>query len=61
MIARIQEVGREPEGVRVSPDGPWVLVTSESDNAVAIIDAREHAPAGKIRVSRGPWGVVAGP
>jgi YVTN family beta-propeller protein len=60
VLARIQ-VGREPEGVRVSPDGHWVLVTSESDNAVAIIDARKHAPAGKIRLGRGPWGVIADP
>jgi len=32
-------VGKEPEGVRVTPDGRWIVVTSESGNAIYVIDA----------------------
>ena len=32
------DVGKEPEGVAQSPDGRWVVVTSEEDNVVNWID-----------------------
>ena len=31
-------VGHEPEGVRVAPNGKWVIVTSETDSTISIID-----------------------
>ena len=45
-------MGKEPEGVRVSPDGAWVLVTNESDNSISVIDAKtlkvvQHVTVGK--------------
>jgi len=45
-------VWKEPEGVRVSPDGKYVLVTNESDNSVSIIDTKtlrevKHVVVGK--------------
>jgi YVTN family beta-propeller protein len=51
IVARVP-VGKEPEGVRVSPDGKWVLVTNESDNSVSIIDTKtlkevKHVVVGK--------------
>ena len=51
IVARVP-VGREPEGVRVSPDGKYVLVTNESDNSVSIIDTKtlkevKHVVVGK--------------
>ena len=39
VVARVP-VGREPEGVGITPDGRWVLVTNESDNSVSVIDTR---------------------
>lgn len=36
IIARV-DVGGEPEGVAISPDGTVVLATSEADNSVAVI------------------------
>ena len=46
--------GREPEGVRVSPNGRWVLVTSEEDNTVTIVDAKSYAILGKATVGTRP-------
>ncbi|MBS0365059.1 MAG: hypothetical protein JSR67_04445 [Proteobacteria bacterium] len=47
-------VGREPEGVRVSPDGRWVLVTSETGNTVTVIDANTRAVTHTVSVGRRP-------
>ncbi|MBS0422567.1 MAG: hypothetical protein JSR66_32970 [Proteobacteria bacterium] len=33
-------VGREPDGVRISPNGQWVLVTNDTDNSITIVDGR---------------------
>src|SRR5690349_16413998 len=51
IVSRIP-VGKEPEGVRVSPDGKYTLVTNESDNSVSIIDTKtlkevKHVVVGK--------------
>ena len=51
IVGRVK-VGEEPEGVRLSPDEKWVLVTNESDNSVSIIDTRslkevQHVVVGK--------------
>ena len=34
------KVGREPEGVRVHPDGGTVWVTGETDHNVTVVDTR---------------------
>jgi YVTN family beta-propeller protein len=53
-VAAKVAVGREPEGVRASPDGRWVLVTSETGNSVAIIDAHTHALVHTVLVGTRP-------
>jgi len=40
--------------LRASPDGRWVLVTSETGNSVAIIDAHTHALVHTVLVGTRP-------
>lgn len=53
VVARIP-VGKEPEGVRVSPDGKYTLVTSEGDNAVSVIDTRTLKEVKRVPVGKRP-------
>lgn len=57
VIAEV-EVGEEPEGVRVTPDGKRVAVTSESDSSVAVIDTESFELLGKVEVGRRPRDIV---
>jgi YVTN family beta-propeller protein len=54
-------VGREPEGVRASADGRWVLVTSEGDNSVSIIDAHSHVVRRTVAVGARPRDLAFAP
>jgi YVTN family beta-propeller protein len=54
-------VGREPEGVAVTPDGRWVLVTNESDNSVSIIDAASLKIVKSVPVGKRPRDVAFTP
>ena len=54
-------VGREPEGVRASADGRWVLVTSEEDNSLAIIDARALTRRSTVSVGKRPRDIAISP
>jgi YVTN family beta-propeller protein len=47
-------VGKEPEGVRVSPDGRWTLVTNESDNSISVIDTKTLKEVKHIVVGKRP-------
>src|ERR1700761_4022653 len=42
-VERSVPVGKQPEGVRVTPDGRWVVVSSDEGNAVYIVDPHSTA------------------
>ena len=54
-------VGREPEGVGITPDGRWVLVTNESDNSVSVIDTRTLKIVKSVQVGKRPRDVAFTP
>ena len=43
------DVGGEPEGVNMRPDGGVVYITSEEDNRVTVIDTATLKPVATIR------------
>jgi YVTN family beta-propeller protein len=53
IITRVP-VGKEPEGVRVAPDGKWVLVTNESDNSISIVDTKSFKVVKSVTVGKRP-------
>ena len=46
------KVGKEPEGVRVAPDGKTVWVTGETDHNVTVIDTKTGAVVGQVEVGK---------
>lgn len=48
------DVGLEPEGVAVSPDGKYVIITSESSNKLHVIQVPEHVVVKEIAVGARP-------
>jgi YVTN family beta-propeller protein len=54
-------VGKEPEGVRVSPDGAWVLVTNESDNSISIVDTKRLKVVRSVQVGKRPRDIAFTP
>ena len=54
IIARINDVGVEPEGVNFSPDGKLIYVTSEGTSSVLIIDVIEKKIVNEILVGNRP-------
>lgn len=60
IVSRVP-VGKEPEGVRVSPDGKWTLVTNESDNSVSIIDTKTLKEVKHVVVGKRPRDVAFTP
>jgi PQQ-dependent catabolism-associated beta-propeller protein len=57
IVAEIK-VGLEPEGVAVSPDGKYALVTSESTNMVHVIATDTHKVVANILVAARPRGLA---
>ncbi len=55
------EVGQEPEGVALSPDGRFLYVTLEGDNQVAVIDAASRRLIRRFAVGSRPRGVAFTP
>ena len=55
---RSVSIGGEPEGVRLRPDGKFVYVTSEADNAVFVIDTATAKVAARIATPPRPRAVV---
>jgi YVTN family beta-propeller protein len=53
ILARVP-VGKEPEGVRVSPDGRWTLVTNESDNSISVVDTKTLKEVKHVIVGKRP-------
>jgi len=60
VLARVK-VGDEPEGVGISPDGKWVLVTNESDNSISVIDSKTLKEVHHIIVGKRPRDVAFTP
>lgn len=54
-------VGTEPEGVRASPNGRWVVVTNETGNSITLVDARSFAVLDTIGVGQRPRDVAFTP
>lgn len=50
------KTGEYPSGVAVHPDGSRIYVVNESDNTVAVVDAKTLAVVNNIRVGRQPVG-----
>jgi YVTN family beta-propeller protein len=47
-------VGKEPEGIAQSPDGQWLVVTSEEDDAVSWIDLATHQVVSTMDTEKRP-------
>jgi gliding motility-associated-like protein len=60
IIATIQ-VGSNPVGVSVSPDGKRVYVTNEQSNTVSVIDATNNTVITTIPVGKFPYGIAVSP
>jgi len=60
IISRVP-VGKEPEGVRVSPNGAYVLVTNESDNSISIVDATQLKVLRSVTVGKRPRDIAFTP
>lgn len=60
VLARV-DVGAEPEGVAVSPDGRFAYLTSESDNVLTVVDLARNAKLKQFKVAERPRGVLFSP
>jgi YVTN family beta-propeller protein len=49
------QVGNEPRGVVLSPDGARAFVMVSGDNAVDVLDLKTKKPAARIPVGHEPW------
>jgi YVTN family beta-propeller protein len=54
-------VGKEPEGLAVSPDGKFVYVTAESDDTLVIVDAASGKIAKRLSMAKRPRGIAFSP
>jgi len=54
MAATIQ-VGNEPRGVVLSPDGARAFVMVSGDNAIDVLDLKARKPVARIAVGHEPW------
>jgi YVTN family beta-propeller protein len=54
-------VGKEPEGLAVSPDGKFVYVTAESDDTLVIVDAASGKVARRLPMGKRPRGIAFSP
>jgi YVTN family beta-propeller protein len=59
-VAKV-DVGGEPEGVAVSPDGRFAYMTSESDSLVTVLDLARNAKLKQMKVGERPRGVLFSP
>jgi len=54
-------VGREPEGVSLTPDGAFAYVTSEGDNQVSIVDTEAQTVVKRLPVGERPRNTAFSP
>ena len=52
------KTGEEPEGVKVSPDGKFVYVTSEQEGTVAVVDTAAAKVIKTFKVGRRPRSIA---
>src|SRR5260221_669370 len=57
-VLKTLPVGREPEGVTLSPDGKLIFVTSEDEATVTVVDVAAASEVKKIKVGLRPRGVA---
>lgn len=55
------DVGGDPQGVAVDPDGKHAYAASYADNALRVIDTASRRVVGSIRVGANPRGVAVDP
>ena len=54
-------VGSDPVGVAVNPDGTKVYVTNSDGNNVSVIDTATNTVTATVNVGNGPFGVAVNP
>jgi YVTN family beta-propeller protein len=52
------KLGRNPEGIVVTPDGSRAYVAVSGDNSVAVIDLKPVETVGRISTGAGPDGMA---
>lgn len=55
------QVGGDPQGVAVDPDGKHAYVTSYADNSLLVLDTTSRRVVGSIHVGANPRGVAVDP
>jgi YVTN family beta-propeller protein len=58
---KVIPAGKRPQGQALSPDGKFVFITLEDDNAIAILDTGKNEIVGRIRTGRSPNRVAVTP
>lgn len=59
--ASLVRVGKQPEGIALSPDGRWVWVGSNQDSTVRVIDAESGATVDTLRGFGMPYRIAVSP
>ena len=54
-------VGARPWGVALSHDGRFLYTANGSSNDVTVVDTSSLSVIKKVRVDKGPWGIVVSP
>jgi YVTN family beta-propeller protein len=55
------QVGGEPTGLAVSPDGRWAYVSDTASNSLVVYDTVNLMVVTRVPVAAGPWGVAVSP
>ena len=58
---KVIPAGKRPQGQALSPDGKFVFITLEDDNAIAILDTAKNEIVGRISTGRSPNRVAVTP
>ena len=58
---KVIPAGKRPQGQALSPDGKFVYITLEDDNAIAILDTGKNEIVGRISTGRSPNRVAVTP
>ena len=58
---KVIPAGKRPQGQALSPDGRFVFITLEDDNAIAILDTAKNEIVGRISTGRSPNRVAVTP
>jgi YVTN family beta-propeller protein len=58
---KVIPAGKRPQGQVLSPDGKFLYITLEDDNAIAVLDTAKNEIAGRIATGRAPNRVAITP